>query len=132
MDSVNTQDILRLLALGEGQNAIWSVFLYIVFFLGLITLLLIPDKNMIPTLLTGAVLLMAVVAKVSLASAEPVFARRSFGMMMINVGMAALPFMVAGMVRSYRSRSKAQGPAIVGGLIGLVYFFLYWLVVIRA
>jgi hypothetical protein len=132
MESIDGREILRLLGLGEGQNVIWSIFLYIIFFFGLITMFLIPDKNMVPTLLTGAVLLMAIVAKVSLASSDPIFRRTEFGMMLINVGMAALPFMVAGMVRSGKRRSKAQAPAIIGGIFGLVYFFLFLVIVQRA
>jgi hypothetical protein len=128
---VNTQDILKLLALGEGQNIIWSILLYIIFVFGLITLFSIPDKNMIPTLLTASVLLMAIVAKVSLASGDPILSKKSFGMMLINVGMAALPFMVAGMVRAYGRRSKAQGPAIMGGIFGLLYFSMFLLFVQR-
>ena len=131
MESINGQDILRLLALGEGQNAIWSVFLYLIFFFGVITLLSIPDKNMVPTLLTGGVLLCAIVAKVSLASADPILERKEFGMIVINVAMGVLPFMVVGMVRSGKQRSKATAPGIMGGILGLLYFFAFYLFVQR-
>ena len=131
MSNIDTQDILRLLALGEGQNIIWSLFLYIIFFLGLICLLLMPEKNMTATLLIGAVLMMAVVAKVSLASDDPILTRRSFGMMIINVLMGVFPIIVAGMVRSGKVKSKVQGPAIITGIFGIIYFFMFYLFVQR-
>jgi hypothetical protein len=131
MNSINVQEILKLLALGEGQNALWSIFLYLIFFLALITMFLIPDKNMVPTLMTATVLLFAIVAKVSLASARPILKKEEFGMMVINILMGVFPFIVAGMIRSGKQKSKAQGPAIINGLFGLTYFFLFWVVVQR-
>jgi hypothetical protein len=126
MEGFDIQDALKLLALGSGQDMIWSIMLYVIFFLGLITLFLIPDKNMFPTLLTATVLLLAVVAKVSLASSDPILRRREFGMMIINVAMAVLPFIVAGMIRSGKRPSKAPGPAVLGGIVGMIYFFMFW------
>jgi hypothetical protein len=126
MEGFDIQDALKLLELGSGQDRIWSIMLYIIFFLGLITLFLIPDKNMFPTLLTATVLLLAVVAKVSLASSDPILRRREFGMMIINVAMAVLPFIVAGMIRSGKRPSKAPGPALLGGIVGMIYFFMFW------
>lgn len=131
MEGFEIQDALQLLAIGSGQDALWSIFLYLIFFLSLITLFLIPDKNMVPTLLTAAVLLFAIVAKVSLASDDPILRRREFGMMVINILMGVFPLIVAGMIRSGKQKSKAQGPAIITGIFGLVYFFLFWLIVQR-
>ena len=125
MESVDIQEILKLLAVG-GPNLIWNIMLYIIFFLALITLFLIPDKNMGPTLLTATVLLLAIVAKVSLASSDPILNKKEFGMMIINIGMGVLPFIVAGMVRSRKRPTKAPIPAILGGIIGMVYFFMFW------
>jgi hypothetical protein len=126
MEGFDIQDALKLLAIGSGQDMIWNIMLYVIFFLGLITLFLIPDKNMFPTLLTAVVLLLAVVAKVSLASSDPILRKKEFGMMIINIGMAVLPFVVAGMIRSGKKPSKAPGPAILGGIIGMVYLFMFW------
>lgn len=132
MENINLQELLRLLSPGQGQDLLWSIFLYLIFFFALLTLFLMPDKNMVPTLLTGAVLLMSIIAKVSLASTTPIFARGSFGMVMMNVGMAVLPLIVAGMARTNKRRSKVRGPAIFGGIFGLLYFIMYLIFVTRA
>jgi hypothetical protein len=77
------------------------------------------------------VLAMAIVAKLSLASPDPIFERKEFGFFFINVAMFALPFIVAGMVRAASTRTSSRmGPAIplsiVTGLFGGIYFFLFW------
>jgi hypothetical protein len=127
MGNVNFQDILNLLAPGGGQDFIWSIFLYIIFILAMITLFTIPDKNMISTLLMASVMLMAIVAKISLASADPILRRKEFGMMVVNVLMGVFPLLVFGMVRSSSKRKFAGAPlAIIGGLLGFAYFFMFW------
>ena len=135
MNGLSAQQILQLFAPGTGQQIIWSFFLYLVFFLSLITLFLIPDKNMLPTLMMACVLLFCVVAKLSIMRPGTVFPtsdRFSFGVFTMNVAIAVFPFIVAGMIRSGKQKSKAQAPAIFAGLIGMVYWFLYWLVVQRS
>jgi hypothetical protein len=132
MAEVNFQDILKLLLPGSGQDVIWSFMLYIIFFLGLITLFTIPDKNMPSTLMMATVLLMAIVAKVSIASADPILRKREFGMMAINVLMGVFPFIVAGMTRSGKQKFKGAPLAIIGGFIGFAYFFMFWFFVQRS
>ncbi|MFO7320524.1 MAG: hypothetical protein DIU68_002240 [Chloroflexota bacterium] len=133
MQNLQFEDILQLLSLGTGMDLIWSIFLYLVFFLGLITIFTMPDKNMIPTLLTAAVLLFAIIAKVSLAASDPILGRREFGMMVINVGIAVLPFLVAGTIRAGKGRKSGPvAPAILGGIFGTIYMMMYLIFVIRA
>ncbi len=131
MNSINFQDILHLLEPGSGQAIIWSFFLYIIFFFGLITLFTMPDKNMIPTLLIAGVLLFAVVAKLSVAAIDQhkqvIIAKNDFGMFVINVGMFVFPLIAIGMARA--RKNKATIPAIITSFAGGSYFFLYWLVV---
>lgn len=127
----NIQDALQLLALGEGQDIIWSIFLYIIFFFALVSLLLTPDKNMVPTLLIAAVLVFAIVAKISLASNDPILNRREFGMLVINIMMGMLPFIAAGTTRVRNRTAKSVPPAIFTGIIGTVYFMMFWLFVQR-
>src|SRR3990172_9038214 len=96
MDQINFQDVVALLSPGGGQMFLWSIFLYIIFFFGLITLLVMPDKNMVPTLLIATTLLFAIVAKLSVGAfylhiGQPIIKNKDFGMFVINVGMFVFP-----------------------------------------
>jgi hypothetical protein len=89
---------------------------------------------MLPTVTMAAVLIFIIVAKVSIMRPGTVFPtsdRFSFGVFAMNIGIGVLPIIVAGMIRSGKRKSKAQGPAIFTGIFGIVYWFLYWLVVQR-
>lgn len=127
---VNFQDILQALGPGTGQDAIWSVFLYIIFFFAMITLFLTPDKNMVPTLLIAGVLMATIVAKLSLGTSPPLLERKEFGMMIVNITMFIFPIIAVGMLRAKKNRMAA--PAIITAVTGFVYFFMFWLVVQRA
>lgn len=132
MGNLRVEDMLQLLELGTGLNALWSIFLYIIFFFALFTLFTMPDKNMVPTLLIATVLLCAVVAKISLASNDPIFEQREFGMMIINIATGVLPFIVAGMVRRGKTRQVTAIPlAIITGIAGSVYALLFLLFIQR-
>ncbi|MCK6578529.1 MAG: hypothetical protein L6Q98_10545 [Anaerolineae bacterium] len=123
---IDFQEILRIIGPGTGRDIIWSIFLYIIFFIGLITLFSIPDKNMVPTLLMGGVLLFAIIAKLSLATKPPILERKEFGMMVINIGMFVFPLISAGLVRARKNRTGA--PAILTAVLAGTYFFLFWLI----
>ncbi|MBL8132054.1 MAG: hypothetical protein JNL42_09360 [Anaerolineae bacterium] len=123
---IDFQEILRIIGPGTGRDIIWSIFLYIIFFFGLITLLSIPDKNMIPTLLMAGVLLFATLAKLSLGTKPPILERKEFGMMVINVGMFVFPLIAAGLTRARKNRTGA--PAILTAVLAGTYFFLFWLI----
>ena len=125
--SINFQDVLELLKPGTGQVLVWSIFLYVIFFFALITLFLMPNKNMIPTLLAAGVLLFAIVAKLSVSAPrnQAIMRPTDFGMFVINVGMFVFPLIAVGMTRARKNRTVA--PAIATALTAVVYFFLYWL-----
>lgn len=125
---IDFQEIVFLLSPGTGQTLIWSIFLYIIFFFGVVTLLSIPDKNMIPTLLMAAVLLFAIVGKLSVTAAarDAIIRPKDFGMFVINAGMFLFPLIAVGMIRS--RKSKATAPALITSLTAGVYFFLYWFI----
>jgi len=128
---INPQDILTLLLPGSGQILVWSIFLYIIFFFALIMLLTMPDKNMVPTLLTAATLLFAIVGKLSVSAnnvkgGRPIIGSKDFGMFVINVGMVVFPLIALGMIRA--RKNKTVGPAIITSLTAAVYFFLFWLI----
>jgi hypothetical protein len=127
---IDFQDIVALLGPGSGQVLLWSIFLYIIFFFALITLLVMPDKNMVPTLLIAGVLLFAIVAKLSVSApnigSAPILRNREFGMFVINVGMFVFPLIAIGMTRARKNRAPV--PAIITSLTAGVYFFAFWLV----
>lgn len=136
MNSINFKDVLALLGPGTGQVLIWSIFLYVIFFLALFTLLKVPDKNMVPTLLIAVTLLFAIVAKLSVSApnvpgSKPIIAKKDFGMFVINIGMAVFPLLSVGMTRVSsrvkRRSNPSTGPAILTSLIAFVFFFLFWL-----
>jgi hypothetical protein len=135
---INVRDILSLLGPGTGQNIIWSIMLYILFFLALLTLFKVPDKNMIPTLLMGTVLLFIIIAKLSISAnavrgGRPIINNKDFGMYLINIGIGVLPLIAIGMTRTSsrvnRRSNPATGPAILTALLGILYFFAFWLAV---
>ncbi len=116
---------------GTGQTLIWSIFLYVIFFFALITLLLMPNKNMVPTLLIATVLLFAIVAKLSVSSgnirgSQPIIRSKDFGMLVINAGMFLFPLIAIGTTRARKNRTVF--PAVMTSLAAGVYFFLFWLV----
>lgn len=130
MGNINFQQIIDLL-LPTSQTLIFDIMLYIIFFLSLIALFLMPDKNMVPTLLIAAVLLFAIVAKLSLGAiygpGDPIFQRTDFGMLVINAGMLTFPLIAVGLTRS-RKGAKSTPPAVLAALVGGVYFVLFWLI----
>jgi hypothetical protein len=134
---IDLSTIGELLALGSGPNALFSILLYIIFFLAVIVLFTLPDKNLVATLLIAAVVICAVVAKLSLsardAGIDPIFTRGEFGMLAINALMFTFPFIVAGVTRKNRLARgvKSTLPAILCGLFAGVYFFLFWVLVQR-
>lgn len=126
--NIDMSDIMVYIGPGTGQNIIWSVFLYVIFFLALITLFLIPNKNMVPTLLMAGVLLCAVIAKISLAQRRgAILETKEFGMLVINVCMFIFPLIAVGLARA--RKNKMAAPAILTSLIAGAYFFLFWVIV---
>ena len=138
MENIDFKGILTLLGPGTGQDIIWSILLYIIFFFALITLFRVPDKNMIPTLLMGTVLLFTIVAKLSISAnsvrgGRPIIHNKDFGMYAINIAIGVLPLIAVGMTRVTsrvnRRSNPAAATAIITSLVGIVYFFGFWLAV---
>ncbi len=122
---VDFNALLSRLGPRSGQDLIYDILLYLIFGMGIVTMLLVPDKQLLATLLTVMVLFFAVLAKIEL------FAPTDFAIFVINVGMWVVPWVVAGMVRSPTRRydnkvPKALFPAIITGFLGAGYFFLFW------
>jgi hypothetical protein len=124
MEGVTIQEILKLLGPNTG-DILWNLLLYIIFILALITLFTMPDKNMLPSLLMGGVLIAAVIAKLSTSSTQPILRPREFGMFLINIVMFVFPLLVAGIVRA-RKKGRTVTLSIITGVFGGMYFFFYW------
>lgn len=127
--NINFQDIIELLKPGSGQIIIWSFFLYLIFFFALLSLLLMPNKNMVPTLLVATVLLFAIVAKLSVSApnvrgSQPIIRPKEFGMLVINAGMFLFPLIALGLTRARKNRTVVW--AILTSVFAGVYFFAYW------
>ena len=129
--NINTNEILNYFSLspagGLANATLFSIILYILFALAVIVLVIMPDKNLLPTLLIAGVLLAVVIAKLITAGANiGGFRPREFGVLIINVIPFLFPMLVAGMVRT-RKRSNPVVPlGILMGFFGGVYFFLFW------
>jgi hypothetical protein len=116
--SINLQQILSKLLPRPGTALIYDIFLYVIFFLALIIMFMQSDKQMTPTMLMAAVAGLSVIAKLD------VFPPKNFAMLVINAGIFVVPFIVAGITKA----KKTTGPAILCGLLGGAYFFLFWLI----
>lgn len=109
---------------------IFDVFLYVIFFVGLITMGLIPEKQLFASLLNMSVIGMAIISKLLVGdtvNTSAILAPDHFATFALNAGMFVVPFIVAGLVRSHKGKpSKAIMPAIFMGIVGGAYFFLFW------
>lgn len=126
---IDLGDIVDALGPRSGQALIWDLFLYAIFFLGFLNMLLIPDKQLFSSMLNLLVMGLAVVSKllVGYPPNNPVLAPADLPVLIFNAGMFTLPFIIAGMQRSVKGKpSKATIPAIIMGLLGGGYFFLFW------
>jgi hypothetical protein len=129
MEGLDIQDILFLIGPTSGQLG-WNILLYIIFFFALVTMLVMPDKNLISTLLIAAVLLATVVAKLSLSARPPIIPSDDFLMYVLNAMMFVFPLLVAGLVRA-KKKGRVVPAAIMTSLFGGVYFFIFWFLVQR-
>ncbi len=116
MNNIDPQEILQLLGPTAGHGLIWNIFIYLIFFFTLITMLMQGDKALLTTIIAAAGLMLCVIDKLV------IFNARDFGTMVIHAGMFLFPGLVAGMTRD----SKSRPPAIFATVIGAVYFFLFW------
>ncbi|MBW4436309.1 MAG: hypothetical protein KME04_04195 [Pleurocapsa minor GSE-CHR-MK-17-07R] len=124
MNGLQLNDILALLGPGTG-DAIWNIFLYTIFVLSLLALFLMPDKNLLATLLVGAILLAVVIAKLSLSARPPLLRNTDFGMFVLNIIPFVFPMLAAGIIRA-KKKAKVVIPLVLTALVGAVYFFWFW------
>jgi hypothetical protein len=116
MRDIRLDNILFLLGPSSGEGLIYNIFIYLIFFFTLVTMLLQGDKAMLTVLLCAAALLMGLIDKLS------IFEPKEFGAMVLHAGMFIFPALVAGMTKDKKSR----GPAVLAAILGAIYFFLFW------
>jgi hypothetical protein len=117
------QQILARLAPRAGMDLVLDLLLYTVFGIGFVTMILVPDKQMLPSLLMLGVIMAALIAKLQYVGIN-ICDLATFA---INVFMFAIPMLVAGMVRGRAGKTpKALWPAVLTGVIGGLYFFVFW------
>ena len=133
LEDIQLSDILDAIGPRSGDQLILDILLYAIFIIGLITSLLVPDKQMFVQMLMFLVVAMALVAKLLIGKhASAIFDECDLPTLIINIIMFVSPMISAGMLRPVKGkRSKAMLPAIFTGLLGGGYFFLYWLFEIR-
>lgn len=118
---INFQEILaRLGPANSMPTLLFDLMRYLIFILAFITLLLVPDKQLLASLLTTAVLGMVVLAKLE------IFTPVELPTLALNVGIFVIPLIVAGMLRGRGKTPRALIPAVLTGLLGGGYFFLFW------
>lgn len=116
--SLNPQQIIQRLSPRTGVELVYDILLYIIFFLALIVMFMQSDKQLVPTVLAGLVGAMAVIAKLN------VFNPLAFGALVINAGIFVFPIIIAGITKA----KKSQPPAVIAGVLGGVYFFMFWFI----
>lgn len=114
-------DLTGALALNSEPGLIFNILLYIMFFLNLAAFFMQDDKQMIATLAVGMTLALIVVAK--LAIIEPT----NLGMLVVNALIFVTPLIVTGMSKAKKSKPLT----IFAGVLGGVYFFVYWFILQR-
>lgn len=128
----SVQELLALLGPRSNRGFAYlllDILLYILFALGFITMILVPDKQLLPSLIMIGVLGLIIIAKLDYVGG--MLQPKELPVLAINVAIFVLPLMVAGMVRSRMGTPRAMWPAIVTGLFGGGYFFLFWALVQR-
>ena len=124
-------DILDALGPRDGDELLWDILLYLIFFTSIVTMFLVPDKQLSASLLNFTVIFLAVISKLLVSTApDAAISPCDLPVLGINAGMFALPLIMAGMVRNANSK-KVGSPAammtgIATGFMGGAYFFLFW------
>ncbi|MCU0496527.1 MAG: hypothetical protein MUF87_04145 [Anaerolineae bacterium] len=124
---VDTQALLNALApRNEMPYLLIDILLYAIFILGMITMFLVPDKQLLPGLLMVAVVGTSVISKIAVSEPRTIFSPCDLPVLGINTFMFVIPLIVAGMVRARGKTPAALAPGILTGLVGGGHFFLFW------
>lgn len=129
LEDLDPQEILDLLAprTENQEDLLFDILLYLIFFMSIISMFLIPDKQLMATMLNFVVILLAVLSKILVGDVAPyILEPTDLPVLPINAGMFVIPLMIAGMVRQRRGSPPAMITGIITGLLGGTYFFLFW------
>lgn len=127
VEDVQIEDIIAALGPREGNDLLFDILLYAIFFMSIITMFVLPEKQMLPTMLNFTVLLLTILAKVLIDDGpDAILEPTDLPVLGINAGIFVLPLIIAGMARSRRGSPPALKTGIVTGLLGGAYFFLFW------
>ncbi len=122
---------------------ILDILLYAGFFLGFVNMFLIPEKQLGPTLMNFAVMLLIVFSKVGVANAfgadlarhpNAILSMCALPTLPVNAIIFVFPLIIAGLVRKtnkYGGSPPSLMVAILAGIVGGGYFFLAWATEIR-
>lgn len=127
VEDLDAQEIIDLLGPRSGEDLLFDILLYLIFFMSVISMFLIPDKQLMATMLNFVVILCAVLSKVLVGENAPyILAPTDLPVLPINAAMFVIPLIIAGMVRQRRGSPPAMITGIITGLLGGTYFFLFW------
>lgn len=104
-----------------APQSIADIFIYTIFFLSLLMLALIPDKNQLPTYLMTAVIFLCMIDKIRQATNQIPIAgleNDGFATLLIHIMLFVFPLMSAGLIRGTGRKDKRGMP--VGILISLI------------
>lgn len=125
---------LRAIANSIGPSSdtlLWDITLYVLFFLNLIMLLLLPDGSTVGTLLSMAVLISIFIDKTYAFgymidpgpyTPETCHSKVFIGTYLIRAIIFAAPLTIA----ASTNEGRVRGAAIVAGIGGAIYMFLRW------
>ncbi|MFW5691217.1 MAG: hypothetical protein ACOCXZ_01840 [Chloroflexota bacterium] len=134
-NDINFNDIVEALGPRQGQALLFDILLYLIFFIGLINTVLIPDKQLLVSLLNYAVLALVVISKLLIDVVNDggeffpsaILESTDFAVLPINAAIFIFPLLMAGLLRSVKGkRSNALFPSLLMGLLGGAYFFMFW------
>ncbi len=116
MPDVDVETLGNLISLTSEPGFIYNILLYLMFILNMIAFFMQSDKQLITTLMLGLTMAFLAIAKLNVIDPQNLI------MLIINSGIFTIPLIVAGMTKA----KKSQPLAIIAGVIGGFYFFMYW------
>jgi hypothetical protein len=132
-ESFDVNDIIS--ALGprtdNTTDLMFDIFLYSIFFLCMINMAFISDKQQLLVIMNFGVMIMALVSKLMVGThAAARLGPNDFGTLILNVGLMVLPLSIAGMARKDKGQKSNHAviPAVIAGFLGAAYFFLFWVI----
>jgi hypothetical protein len=106
-------------------DSIGDFIIYTIFFLSLVLLVVIPEKNETPLYIVFGIIFLCVVDLLRTQTNNfPIagFDNKGFGTFLIHIAMGIAPFIVAGMVRKHGRKGGSVIPiGLLMGFIGVLY-----------